>query len=199
MKENKLVPKDLFNNIRKNHKVISDEITPPPYIENREDGFDYVDEGYMRGQLNKHFPIWSWEIKKYEVLGDVEIIVQGRLTIIDEGLPRYFDAIASHRIAKNQKGYVNISNNLKSANTDAFKVAVNRLCNIADDVYRKQLKDYTLSKDQIDKLVKEVDGLDGDTILKIESGIEDMTIHAENFDKVINKIKKMKENKDGNN
>jgi hypothetical protein len=153
----------------------------------------------MRGQLNAHFPIWSWEIKKYEVLGDVEIIVHGRLTIIDEGVTRYFDAIASHRIAKNKKGYVNISNNLKSANTDAFKVAVNRLCNVADDVYRKQLKDYTLSKDQIDELADAADKLDADVTLKISNGIKDMTIHAENFDKVMNKIKKMKENKDGNN
>ena len=199
MEQNELVAKDLFDNIKVRHKSISDETTPPPYIEHREDGFDYVDEGYMRGQLNAHFPIWSWEIKKYEVLGDVEIIVHGRLTIIDEGVTRYFDAIASHRIAKNQKGYVNISNNLKSANTDAFKVAVNRLCNVADDVYRKQLKDYTLSKDQVDELADAADELDAATTLKISEGIKDMTIHAENFDKVMNKIKKMKENKDGNN
>ena len=56
----------------------------------------------MRALLNEHFPIWSWEIIKYEVLGDVEIIVHGRLTIADEGLPRNFDAVASHRIAKNE-------------------------------------------------------------------------------------------------
>ena len=67
---------------------------------------------------------------------------------------RYFDAVASHRIAKNKQSgdYVDIGNDMKSANTDCFKVAVNRLCNIADDVYRKQVKDITLDSKDISKL-----------------------------------------------
>ena len=31
-------------------------------------GFDYVDEAYMRHQLNTHYPIWKWEIIKYEFI-----------------------------------------------------------------------------------------------------------------------------------
>ena len=175
------------------HKTISNTNTPKPYIERREDGFDYVDEGYMRALLNEHFPIWSWEIIKYEVLGDVEIIVHGRLTIADEGLPRNFDAVASHRIAKNQKGYVNISNNLKSANTDAFKVAVNRLCNIADDVYRKQLVDYNLIEEQKTEIDNILADIGNDELSdKIKDEVDSLGINSQNYKATIKKLNKIK-------
>ena len=176
------------------HKELSNKSTPKPYIETRADGFDYVDEGYMRALLNEHFPIWTWEIKKYEVLGDVEIIVHGKLTVVDEGLPRSFDAIASHRIAKNAKGYVNISNNLKSANTDAFKVAVNRLCNIADDVYRKQQVDYNLDESQISNIEEILSGIgDNDLTDKIKDEVDSLGINSQNYKQTIIKLNKMKE------
>ena len=176
------------------HKDISSTDTPKPYIETRADGFDYVDEGYMRALLNEHFPIWSWEIKKYEILGDVEIIVHGKLIVVDEGLPRTFDAVASHRIAKNQKGYVNISNNLKSANTDAFKVAVNRLCNIADDVYRKQMIDYNLNDSQISNIEEILSGIgDSDLTDKIKDEVDSLGINSQNYESTIKKLNNIKE------
>ena len=176
------------------HKDISSTDTPKPYIETRADGFDYVDEGYMRALLNEHFPIWNWEIKKYEILGDVEIIVHGKLTVIDEGIPRTFDAVASHRIAKNQKGYVNISNNLKSANTDAFKVAVNRLCNIADDVYRKQMIDYNLTDKQISNIEEILSGIgDSDLTDKIKDEVDSLGINSQNYKATITKLNNIKE------
>ena len=176
------------------HKDISSTDTPKPYIETRADGFDYVDEGYMRALLNEHFPIWSWEIKKYEILGDVEIIVHGKLIVVDEGLPRTFDAVASHRIAKNQKGYVNIYNNLKSANTDAFKVAVNRLCNIADDVYRKQMIDYNLNDSQISNIEEILSGIgDSDLTDKIRDEVGSLGINSQNYKATITKLNNIKE------
>ena len=176
------------------HKDISSTDTPKPYIETRADGFDYVDEGYMRALLNEHFPIWNWEIKKYEILGDVEIIVHGKLIVVDEGLPRTFDAVASHRIAKNQKGYVNISNNLKSANTDAFKVAVNRLCNIADDVYRKQMIDYNLNDSQISNIEEILSGIgDSDLTDKIKDEVDSLGINSQNYESTIKKLNNIKE------
>ena len=183
-----------LENLKNKHKTLSNMKTPKPYIENRADGFDYVDEGYMRALLNEHFPIWGWEIKKYEILGDIEIIVHGRLTIVDEGVPRTFESLASHRIAKNDKGYINISNNLKSANTDAFKVAVNRLCNVADEVYRKQLVDYSLSefqKEKIEKILSEI----GDENLssKIKDEVYSLGINSQNYKQTIIKLNKIKE------
>ena len=183
-----------IDNLISKHKALSDMETPKPHIETRADGFDYVDEGYMRALLNEHFPIWNWEIKKYEILGDVEIIVHGKLTVVDEGLPRSFDAVASHRIAKNQKGYVNISNNLKSANTDAFKVAVNRLCNIADDVYRKQLIDYNLNDFQKDAIEKILSGIGDDELSdKIKDEVDSLGINSQNYKATITKLNNIKE------
>ena len=178
--------------IRDKHKSISFTDTPKYYVKEKQ-GFEYVDEGYMRALLNEHFPIWSWEIIKYEVLGDVEIIVHGRLTIADEGLPRNFDAVASHRIAKNQKGYVNISNNLKSANTDAFKVAVNRLCNIADDVYRKQVVNYNLDDKQKANIEEILSGItDNELTDKIRDEIDSLGINSQNYKATIKKLNKIK-------
>jgi hypothetical protein len=140
--------------IRK-HQKVSEQPTPQDVVKSR-NGFDYVDEGYMRFKLNKHYPIWSWEIIKYETLGDKAIVVHGRLKVMDEGVPRSFDSVAAHRIAVSRSGggYVDLGNDMKAANSDAFKVAVNRLCNVADDVYRKQYLDKTLDEWQYDNIVE---------------------------------------------
>ena len=186
--------KQQLDNLIKKHEKLSNMDTPKPYIETRADGFDYVDEGYMRAMLNENFPVWNWEIKKYEILGDVEIIVHGKLTVVDEGIPRNFEAIASHRIAKNAKGYVNISNNLKSANTDAFKVAVNRLCNIADDVYRKQVVDYNLDDKQREHIEEILSGIaDNELTDKIRDEVDSLGINSQNYKATIMKLNKMKE------
>ena len=184
---------DVLSSIRKKHNDISAYTTPDAYIENRADGFDYVDEGYMRKKLNESFPIWSWEIQKYEILGDVEVIVWGRLKIVDEGVIRTFDSIASHRIAKSKSTgeYVNISNNIKAANTDAFKVALNRLCNIADDVYRKQVLDFELSEEQLkelDLILRQIDS-DEETE-KVNALIDNKSINGTNYNDVIAKLSK---------
>ena len=159
----------------------------------------------MRHILNKNFPIWSWEIKNYELLGDKWIIVQGRLTIEESGIVRYFDAVASHRIATNRQtgDYVDIGNDMKSANSDCFKVAVNRLCNIADDVYRKQIQDLTLTSQDIsilDDKCKKLSELNKDDISnKVQQSIDDGKINKSNFkssclklDALIEKHKKEK-------
>ena len=189
IKINKTVHDDIINK----HNELSKAVTPNAYIENKQ-GFDYVDEAYMRHLLNKNFPIWSWEIKSYELLGDNVIVVNGRLTIEESGVIRYFDALASHRIAKNRQSgeYVDIGNDMKSANTDCFKVAVNRLCNIADDVYRKQIKDYTLSSQDISKLDDYCKtlctlGLE-DVADKVQSGIYENTITKANLTSSIVKL-----------
>ena len=54
------------------HQFVSEQPTPQDVVKSR-NGFDYVDEGYMRWRLNQHYPIWSWEIIKYETLGDKAI------------------------------------------------------------------------------------------------------------------------------
>ena len=170
------------------HSEVSQLDTPNYYVKQQQ-GFDYVDEGYMRHLLNLHYPIWKWEIIKYEFIGDKAIAVHGRLTIMDNGVERHFDSIDAHRVASNDKGYVDIGNDLKSANTDCFKVAVNRLCNIADDVYRKRIEDITLSTEQKTAIKGKLKAIkDKASVVRIEAGIEKMTINSTNYDATMRKI-----------
>tara|TARA_R100000152_G_C6781873_1_gene217438 strand:+ start:2046 stop:2642 length:597 start_codon:yes stop_codon:yes gene_type:complete len=182
------------DNLQMKHDFVSNVPTPRAFVKDK-GGFDYVDEAYMRYQMNKHYPIWKWEIIKYEFVGTEAIAVHGRLTIVDNGVERHFDAVAAHRIARNQKGYVDLGNDLKASNSDCFKVAVNRLCNIADDVYRKQIPDLDLSQDQKEFISQALDGIDADTVKKVKQGIESLTINATNFEATIKKLNQMKEGK----
>ena len=140
----------------------------------------------MRQILNENFPIWSWEVIKYEFLGKEAVAVHGRLMIIDEGQPRYFDALAAHRmsISKQSGGYVDLGNDMKSANTEAFKVACNRLCNISDDVYRKSV----LSEEQLDTIEGVVAQLDGQTKRKVRASIGNHTINPSTFDLAMDRL-----------
>ena len=186
VKNNNLI--EIESSVIAKHSEVSQLDTPNYYVKQQQ-GFDYVDEGYMRHLLNLHYPIWKWEIIKYEFIGDKSIAVHGRLTIVDNGVERHFDSIDAHRIASNDKGYVDIGNDLKSANTDCFKVAVNRLCNIADDVYRKRIEDITLSTEQVATIEGKLKVIkDKASVVRIQTGIEKMTINSTNYDATMRKI-----------
>ena len=178
--------------LQSKHDFISNISTPKVFVKDK-GGFDYVDEAYMRNQLNAHYPIWKWDIIKYEFIGDKVISLHGRLTIVDHGIERHFDSVAAHRIASNQKGYVDLGNDLKAANRDCFKVAVNRLCNIADDVYRKIIPDLTLSEEQKEKIATALDGIDHVTIGKVKEGMDNLSINSTNYEATIRKLEQIKE------
>ena len=174
--------------LQSKHNNVSSISTPRAFVKDK-GGFDYVDEAYMRHQLNTHYPIWKWEIVKYEFVGDKAIVVHGRLTIVDHGVERHFDSVAAHRIASNSKGYVDIGNDLKAANSDCFKVAVNRLCNVADDVYRKQIPNLELDAVQMEHVVelsKEIGNYD-----EIQSKLEDLSINSMNYEAAVRKLIQM--------
>ena len=171
------------------HQHVSEDPTPQDVVKSR-NGFDYVDEGYMRWKLNQYYPIWSWEVIKYETLGDKAIVVHGRLKIMDEGVPRSFDSVAAHRIAvsRNGSGYVDLGNDLKAANSDAFKVAVNRLCNVADDVYRKQYVDKSLGDVQVNNLMDVIAEMDKKEADQVHKALMSGKINQDNYDKVMSKL-----------
>ena len=177
--------------LQSKHDFVSNISTPKVFVKDK-GGFDYVDEAYMRNQLNAHYPIWKWDIIKYEFIGDKVISLHGRLTIVDHGIERHFDSVAAHRIASNQKGYVDLGNDLKAANSDCFKVAVNRLCNIADDVYRKIIPDLTLSEEQKEKIAIALDGIDHVTIGKVKEGMDNLSINSTNYEATIRKLEQIK-------
>ena len=181
-------------NLQDKHDFVSNISTPKAFVKDK-GGFDYVDEAYMRHLLNNHYPIWKWDIIKYEFIGDKVIVIHGRLTIVDNGVERHFDSVAAHRIASNQKGYVDLGNDLKGANSDAFKVAVNRLCNIADDVYRKQIPDLELKVDQVDNINDLLDSIGGDIVDKVRTGMKEMSINSTNYEATIRKLEQMQGDK----
>ena len=182
---------EVEDNLQAKHEFMSNIPTPKVFVKDK-GGFDYVDEAYMRNQLNSHYPIWKWEIIKYEFIGDKAISLHGRLTIIDHGVERHFDSVAAHRIASNERGYVDLGNDLKAANSDCFKVAVNRLCNIADDVYRKIIPDLTLSEEQKEKILGLTDGMNSATVGNVKAGIEGLEINSLNYEATIRKLEQIK-------
>ena len=121
-----VVPSNGLPVIVNKHNTISKQTTNPLYVQKRQGkggkNFEYVDEGYMRQVLNENFPVWTWEVVRYEFLGKEAVAVHGRLTILDEGQPRFFDALAAHQItlSRDGSGYVDLGNDMKSANTEAF-------------------------------------------------------------------------------
>lgn len=137
---------------------ISNEDTPKfdgrgMEIVRKRDNQDYIIESHMRAKLNKYFPGWSWQDGQIYPLGSEWLIVSGHLLIIDEHLlafgimppvRKYFGCGASRIQYKKDmphtaENVVDIDKNIKSANTNAFKVAINRLCCIGDDIYAKRI------------------------------------------------------------
>lgn len=149
---------------------ISSSKTPKQFINKRPDGYDYVEEGYMRAMLNKLYPNWSWISsgdKPVDITQDW-VAVTATLVIEDNGVVRQFFSPGSARIAykRNQphtlENVIDLDKAIASANTNAFKRAVNRLCNIADDVYRKQVKMDFMTEEQedsYDDLLKQAEKL----------------------------------------
>jgi hypothetical protein len=175
--------------IRTLHSSISSRPTPAYYIEERQN-FEYVDEAFMRSILNQCFPIWNWEIIDWKVVEGGSIAVHGRLIIDDCGVIRSYDAIASHRIALSRDGggHVDFGNDLKSANTDCFKVAVNRLCNVSDDVYRKSV----LSESQLDTIEGLIEQLPEVSLQrKIIEGIKKKNINTTNYDSSVERLQQI--------
>jgi len=132
--------------ITKHHKKVSNLKTPKAYIYKKDTGMgkklDYVKYPYMRDVANKHFPGWSWTIINTEFAGTEAFVVHGRLKWFDNGVWREGDMTAAHRIQKKRgtTQYVDLGNDIKSANTDCIKKAMNHYMSIADDIYKAQVK-----------------------------------------------------------
>ena len=105
----------------------------------------------MKDIMDEHNPGWSWEIIKQEIIyqdlphssgSTINMakycIVHGRLKFIDEGVPRMVDAVAAHRIQvkSDLSDYVDMGNDIKSANTDCMKKALS-IIGVASDVYNE--------------------------------------------------------------
>jgi hypothetical protein len=174
--------KEMLSEITKHHKKVSDIQTPRHYIKKKM-GMDYVEYSYMRSVADKEFPGWSWTVIKSEALSDFAYVVHGRLKWFDNGVWRQGDTIAAHRIQK-KKGsnvYVDIGNDVKSANTDTIKKAFNMYLGIADDIYKNQVEDMELTKTQINDILNLADKVGQEYYDKVANAIDDGTIHSQNY------------------
>ena len=185
--------------IKNEHKEISGEQTPKHFVKRRPDGFDYVEEGYLRSKLNEKFPIWSWEAVGggVKMIGAEWAIVTAELVIIDNGVPRKFFSPGAARIqfkrgeAHTPENVVDIDKNLASANTNAFKRACNRLGNLCDDVYRKQVEDISLTDQQIEAVENLITEMDEDYKENVRKAIELGDLNNKNLDNAIRRIQEV--------
>ena len=193
-----IVTSNAFDVIRNLHDKVSMEDTPRSFIKNRQ-GVDYVEVGYMKKMADKHYPGWSWTIIRTETLGSEAFMVHGRLKWFEGGIWREGDMTAAHRIAKKRGSneFVDVGNDIKSANTDCIKKAFNMYLNIADDVYRNRVEDTSLSQEEIDFLYKQMEGLNEEWKEKISLSIEDGNIEKGDIDKVVAKIELIKKETKG--
>jgi len=193
-----IVTSDAFDVIRNLHDKVSMEDTPRSFIKNKM-GVDYVEVGYMKKMADKHYPGWSWTIVRTETLGSEAFMVHGRLKWFEGGIWREGDMTAAHRIMKKRGSneFVDVGNDIKSANTDCIKKAFNMYLNIADDVYRNRVEDTSLSQEEIDFLYKQMEGLNEEWKEKISLSIEDGNIEKGDIDKVVAKIELIKKETKG--
>ena len=177
--------------ITKKHKSVSNINTPKPFIKKKM-GLDYVEYSYMREVADKEYPGWSWLIINTENLGSEAYVIHGRLKWYDEGIWREGDMTAAHRIQKKRgtNEFVDIGNDIKSANTDCIKKAFNFYLNIADDVYRNQVEDMELSDEQKSSLIDSASKVSEDRLSEVKELIQDQVIHRANYKASIAKLQR---------
>ena len=183
-----------FDVIRDLHNTVSNVDTPKSFVKNKM-GTDYVEYSYMRSVADKYYPGWSWTIINTDNLGSEAFMVHGRLKWFEGGIWREGDMTAAHRIMQKRdgSGFVDVGNDIKSANTDCIKKAFNMYLNIADDVYRNRVEDTSLSEEDKESLIAEMEGLDEEWKAKISSSIENGDVEKRDMSKVISRINQLKE------
>lgn len=192
------IDKETGTNITEHHKAVSNIDTPSYFVKSK-GGIDYVEYSYMRELADKYYPGWDWVIIKGEPHNDA-YVVHGRLRWFDNGVWREGDAIAAHRIQvrKEGGGFVDIGNDIKAANTDAIKKAFNMYLNIADDVYRNRIVDLSLTDEDKETIRNSMEGLDSEWVSKIEGSMERGEIEKPDMDRIIERIKSIKEEGENN-
>ena len=184
------VIKESLTKITEQHKRIGKIETPKGLVKKKQ-GFDYVELSYMKNMANEQFPGWSWTIIQSEALGSNAYVVHGRLKWFDNGIWREGDMVAAHRI-QTKRGtdeFVDIGNDIKSANTDCMKKALNVYMDIAADVYRSE--DPTLDDKQYDKLMEIASKIDKETEITIAQKIDSQEINTGNYKAAIAKLERL--------
>ena len=179
--------------IANKHKKVSQVVTPNPFIKKKYDGMEYVEISYMKAMAEEEYTPWNWEIIGEEMLGTEAYKVHGRLTYTDAlGAVRIGDMVAAHRIQKKRgtNEFVDIGNDVKAANTDCMKKALNMYLNIADDVYRNQVEDMELSDKQKNDIIELSAKISKGRLEEIIKLVANQVIHGGNFKVSYAKLKR---------
>ena len=176
------------------HQKKVGKIQTPKGLVKKKMGFDYVELSYMKKIANEQYPGWSWTIVKSEAMGTAAYLVHGRLKWFDNGIWREGDMVAAHRIQKKRDSeeFVEIGNDVKSANTDCLKKAFNVYMNIAADVYRSD--DPTLDDEQINTLLTLAEKCGNEEV--ITEQIANGAINTYNYSGSKSKLERMVKNND---
>ena len=182
---------EILKGVTEQHTKVSQIETPKAYVYKKQ-GFDYVKLEYMRAIADKNFPGWSWTIINTEVLGSEAYVVHGRLKWFDGGIWREGDMVAAHRIQKKRgtNEFVDIGNDVKASNTDCIKKALQMYLNIADDVYRNQVEDLTLTDEQKHDMLVIADEISETKFNQIHELIKDQAINTANYNSSKLKLEK---------
>lgn len=184
---------------RKASKMRSELPTPKKHWKRKSGGtggsYDYVEEAVMRSSLDEHFPTWSWipaGTKPVEFLGSEWVFVCGSLVIDDHGEKRTFFSPGAQRVMfksgqpHTPENVIDIDKNLRAANSNALKGAINRLTRLHDDVYHKV--DLSLTEEQIESFKDLLKHADGGMVQQIKIMINNGEINKSNFDVHYNNI-----------
>ena len=191
-----VVSEEVRKEISNKHKRVSQTKTPKHFVKKKYDGMEYCEISYMKSIAEEEFTPWNWEIIGKEVLGTEAYVVHGRLTYTDpNGVVRIGDMVAAHRIQKKRgtNEFVDIGNDIKAANTDCMKKALNMYLNIADDVYRNQIEDLELSDSEKDDILEVAAKCSPGRLAEITKLINDGTLHSENYKSSYAKLKRESE------
>jgi len=111
-------------------------------------------------------------------MGGEWVVTDGELEIVDNGIKRRFYSPGATRIQFKKgrphtpENIIDMDNNIAAANSNAFKRAVNRLCNIADDVYRKQI-DPLVTYEVLQEINKRMDLLSPENQISLKNYLND--------------------------
>ena len=182
----------ILESITDKHDFVSDIRTPRAYVKKKM-AMDYVEIGYMKAMAEKHYPGWSWEVIKTEFAGTQAYVVHGRLKWYDNGIQRTGDMTAAHRIQRKRgtDEYVDLGNDIKAANSDCMKKAFNMYMNISDDIYRNQVEDTELSKEQVSIIIKAAFAVSEEKAAEMNILIEEGTIHGLNYKGALSKLERI--------
>ena len=147
----------------------------------------------MREVADKEYPGWSWTIVSTQFVGDAAFLIHGRLKWFDEGIWREGDVTASHRVQKSTKTntYLDIGNDVKAANTDAIKKAMNMYLNIADDVYKNIVEDMELTDKQVEDMIKVAETISEDYKVRVGRSIQEGNVTGLNYKGSMDKLRRI--------